>query len=373
MNPYERLGVKQYINAAATLTAFGGSIMPPEVLEAMGEASKSYVSIVDLQFKAGAYLASLTGNEAAMVSNGAAAGMVLATAACIAGDDAEKRGKLPYTDGMANEILVCACSRVGYDFALRQAGGKIVEYGDKNGATAQQLEEAITDKTAAIFIFYFEHKMDKQVPVEVQVSIAGRHGIPVIVDAAAQLPLRENLHRFTRDWGVDAAIFSGGKGLCGPQSSGLVVGKKELVHRMISFGCPNNGIGRPMKVGKEEIMGLVKAVELYMQRDMEQEQLSFERQVQMVIDAFSEDSSVQVTQDFPSEAGQPMPRAKLTLVPGVFRVDAQDINEQLKQGNPGVLCAADSDSLLINPQTLQLGDIEIVIARLKQTLSQNLK
>ena len=370
MGIYEELGVKRIINGAATLTAIGGSIMPPEVLESMKEAAQSYVSIIELQHKAGAQIAKWTNNEAAMVSNGAAAGMVLATAACIAGDDEEKRKLLPHTDGMKNEIVVYGPQRVGYDFAIRQAGGKIVEYGSPDGATREELEAAITDKTAAIFVFYFEHRMDKQLPLEEVVEIGHSRGIPVIVDAAAQLPRRENLWRFTRDLGAALAIFSGGKGLRGPQSSGLVVGEKWLVDLMITFSCPNAGIGRPLKVGKEEIAGLMTAVKLYMEKDMEAEMACWEDQVQSVIDAFKDESAVCAARDFPSEAGQPMPRAKVSLDQGVFSADIREMDDWLKEGEPSIYLATIGDAFYINPQTLMPGEMEIIIERLKEAIDK---
>lgn len=366
MNIYDELGVKRYINATATITIMGGSIMPPEVLDAMKEASQSFVPIPELQQKVGERIAKLTHNEAAYVTNGAAAGMVLATAACLTRNAPERRMDLPYTDGMANEIVTYGPGRVGYDFAIRQAGGKLVNYGDENGATVEQLEAAITDKTAAIFIFQFAHRMEKQLPMEKVVEIGKKHNIPVLVDAAAQIPMKENLWKFTRDIGVDAAIFSGGKGIRGPQSSGLVLGKKWIVDLIAGFACPNAGIGRPMKVGKEEIVGLMTAVKLYMESDEDVILKDYEQQVQAVINGFAGAEGVIVTRDFPSEAGQPMPRAKLYLGDGALMDKGLEVAEYLKQGEIGVHVAADKNAIYINPQTLMQGEIYIVIDRLKQ-------
>ncbi len=370
MNVYERLGVKQYINASATLTMYGGSIMPKEVLEAMCEASQSYIDLIELHKKAGDAIAKLTHNEAAFVSNGAAAGIMLATAAAIAGDDREARAKLPSSDGMKNEIVLSQAGRVGYDYAIKMAGGKYIPYGDERGGTAEQLEAAITEKTAAIFVFYFEHLMDNQPPFEMQVKIAKAHGIPLFVDAAAQLPRKENLWRYTQE-GADLAIFSGGKGLRGPQSSGLIVGRKELIDKILTIASPNAGIGRPMKVGKEEIVGLMAAVKLYMEQDEAAVLAGYELAVQAVIDAFCDDDAVEAGRSFPSEAGQPMPRAQVKLLPGKFKADAGELITQLKLCEPGVLVAGHGDVLLINPQTLLQGEIDIVIDKLKEVLSAN--
>ena len=342
--------------------------MPPQVMEAMREASQSFVSIVELQHKAGAQIAKWTNNEAAMVSNGAASGILLATAVCIAGDEPEKKAALPFTEGMPNEVLVYGPDKCAYDYAVRLAGGKLVEYGSPEGATCDELEAAITDKTVAVMIFYFEHRMGRQLPVKKVVEIAHRHNIPVIVDAAAQLPPRENLWRFTRDWGADLAIFSGGKGLCGPQSSGLVVGKKEYIDRMISCACPNGGIGRPMKVGKEEIIGLMTLLSCIWKRIWKQRWRTGRRR-QAVVEAANE-SAINVVRDFPSEAGQPMPRAKITLVEGALNANIKQVDESLKEGNPGIYLGLEADALYVNPQTLQPGDIEIIIDRLREVIDK---
>ena len=370
MNIYDKLGLKQYINALATVTIYGGSIMPDEVVEAMREASQSYVNILDLHKKAGDYIAKLTHNEAAFIPNGAASGMVLATAAAIAGDDPEARANLPDTEGLKNEIIILAANRVGYDFAIKMAGGKFVTYGDETSGTTEQLEAAITDKTAAIFVFYFDHRMDSQPPLSVQAEIAKRHGIYLFVDAAAQIPRKENLWKFTQD-GADLAIFSGGKGLCGPQSSGLIVGKRSLIDRILTIASPNPGLGRPFKVGKEEIISLMTAVRLYMEKDEIATVAGYERQVEYVIKSFAGFDGIEAARSFPSEAGQPMPRALVRLLPGVFKANAEEICEQLKMCKPAILVAAKGDSIFINPQTLLKNEIEIVTGKLKEVLAAN--
>jgi uncharacterized pyridoxal phosphate-dependent enzyme len=205
MDVYDDLKVRKIINGSATLTALGGSLMPPEVLQAMAEASRHFVDIDDLQEKVGERIASWTHNEAAYVSCGAAAGLVLSTAACITGLDPEKRARLPYTDGMKNEIIVHKHGRVGYDYAIRQAGGKLVEIGSAEGTTEQELEAAINEHTAAFFYFFNINLMKGQVPLAQGIQVARRYGIPLIVDAAAQLPPVENLWRFTQ-MGADLAL-----------------------------------------------------------------------------------------------------------------------------------------------------------------------
>lgn len=370
MGIYKRLGVKKYINAAATLTVYGGSLMPPEVVDAMGEAAGSFVDLFELHEKVGDRIAALTHNEAAFVPNGAATGLMLATAAAIAGADPEKQALLPFTDGLKNEVVLSEAGRVRYDYAIKMAGGRYVPFGDKKHGTAEQLEAAITAKTAAIFVFYFEHKMTNQPDFADYIRIAKKYDVPLFVDAAAQLPRRENLWRYTAE-GADLAIFSGGKGLRGPQASGLMVGKRKWIDIIRGIASPNPGFGRPMKVGKEEIIGLLRAVELFMETDETETLAGYERDVERVVEAFAGVPGVTVTRDFPSEAGQPMPWALIKLQPGAFDTDATGILAELKAGEPGILLSGHNDFLHINPQTLEAGELDIIIRRLKEVLDAN--
>jgi uncharacterized pyridoxal phosphate-dependent enzyme len=369
MDIYDELGITRIINGAATLTRFGGSLMPPEVLAAMAEATQHFVDIDELQQKVGERIAAWTHNEAAYVSCGAAAGMVLSTAACITGLDPEKRARLPYTDGLKNEIILHKCWRVGYDFAIRQAGGKLVEIGTEHSATADDMEQAINEKTAAIFYFYNVSQMGGYVPLEQGIAIAKRHGVPLIVDAAAQIPPVENLWRFTQ-MGAALALFSGGKGLCGPQSSGLILGRKDLIEACSFNACPRAFIGRPMKVGKEELVGLMAAVRWYLDLDHAALMQSYEDQVQAVIAAFVDHPHATARRSFPSEAGQPMPRAEIILDEAAHGITRDEVLRQLRGGEPSILLAeAGKNGLFVNPQTLQPGELQIIIERIKQIIA----
>jgi D-glucosaminate-6-phosphate ammonia-lyase len=367
---YAELGVKKIINGVATLTSKGGSIMPPAVLEAMVSAAQHFVDIDELQEKAGQKIAEWTHNEAAYVSCGCAAGMVLATAACITGLDEEKRARLPYSDGLKNEIIVHRSGLVGYAFAIRQAGGKLIEIGTENSATLEDLENAVSDRTAAIFVFYRNLGMNGQIPLEIQIDFAKKHNIPLIVDAAAQLPPVENLWRFTH-MGVDMALFSGGKGLCGPQSSGLMVGRRDLIQASAFNACPRGFIGRPMKVGKEEIVGLMAAVKWYLDLDHEKLTQEYEDQVAMIIQSFSGYPGVRATRSFPSEAGQPHGRAELVFDEATIGMNRDQILPRLLDDEPAVFLSAwGENGVLINPQTLQPGEAEIIVRQIKKILSQ---
>ncbi len=368
MDIYDELGVKKVINGYATLTRLGGSLMPPEVLGAMAEAAGHFVEIDELQDKVGRRIAEWTHNEAAYISCGAAAGLVLSTAACLTGLDPDKRARLPFSDGMANEVIVQKAGRVGYDFAIRQAGGKLVEIGTDEGATAADLEAAIGERTAAIFCFYNATRMAKQVPLEQQIAIAKRRGIPLVIDAAAQIPPVENLWRFTQ-MGADLVLFSGGKGLCGPQASGLILGRRDLIDACAFNACPRAFIGRPMKAGKEEIVGLMTAVKWYLGLDHAGLLRRYEDQVAWLLAEFAGTPGVSARRNFPSEAGQPMPRAELTLDEAGLGLTRDELLRRLAEGDPAVaLAPAGTDGVFINPQTLRPGEERIVAARLKAAL-----
>jgi L-seryl-tRNA(Ser) seleniumtransferase len=368
MDIYDELGVTKVINGAATLTQLGGSLMPPVVLAAMADAARHFVDIDELQEKVGERIAAWTHNEAAYVSCGAAAGLALSTAACITGLDPDKRARLPYSDGMNNEVIVHKCWRVGYDFAIRQAGGAIIEIGTETGATPDDLRQAITDKTAAIFYFYNDSHMEGHVLLEEGIAIAKEHNVPLIIDAAAQIPPIENLWRFTH-MGADLAIFSGGKGLCGPQSSGLILGRKDLIEACAFNACPRGFIGRPMKVGKEEMVGLMTAVRWYLDLDHVGLMQTYEDQVQAVIDAFADSPHVSVRRSFPSEAGQPMPRAEIILDEERLGIRRDDLLTRLRTGAPSIfLAAAGQDGIFVNPQTLKPGQELTIIQRIKDII-----
>ena len=370
---YKRLGIRTVINGNATLTRLGGSIMPPEVVAAMLDASKHFVDIIDLQKRVGEEIAKRTRNEAAYVSCGAAAGLTLSTAACITGLDATKREKLPHLDAsMKSEVIVHRHGRVGYDFAVRQVGVTFVEIGDANGTTPDELERAITEKTAAIFYFANPTREHLWVPYEKAIAIAKRHDVPLIVDAAAQLPPPENLWRFT-EMGADVALFSGGKGLCGPQSSGLILGKKSLIEAIAFNGPPHPFIGRGMKVGKEEMVGLLAAVEWYLDQDHEALQQAYEDQVTYYAEVFADVQGVTVHRSYPSEAGQPMPRTEIRFDEARLGITRTEILQHFADGEPAIdIAAAGANGVLINGQTLMPEEIEIIAHRLKEILKETL-
>ena len=265
MGIYEELGLRPVINGYATVTRLGGSLMPPPVVEAMIEASRQFVELEDLQAAVGRRIAKLTRNEAAYVSSGAAAGLTLATAACVAGTDPDLIAALPHPQrvpGARCEVIFQRCQRSGYDYAVRQVGVDMIEIGPEQSsptdfpAVRRELEQALSERTAAVLYFARGEDHSGGLPLAEVVAAAHARGVPVIVDAAAQLPPVENLWRFTQE-GADLVIFSGGKGLCGPQATGLVLGRPDLIKACAVQGNPNQAIGRPMKVGERRAVRLL--------------------------------------------------------------------------------------------------------------------
>jgi len=366
---YERLGITRVINASATLTRLGGSIMPLEVRQAMVEAGESFVDLVDLQRAVSAQIADLTHNEAAYISSGAAAGLTLVTAALITGDDAVKAERLPLPDGPNYDVLIHKSQRFGYDHAVRMVGVNLVEFGVGSGAQLWELEAAYTERTIAVLFLAGQTNEERALPIEQVIESAHRHGVPVVVDAAAQIPPPENLWRFTRDLGADIAVFSGGKGLCGPQPTGLVLGKRSIIDGIYVNASPNANIGRPMKVGKEELGGILAAVNWYLRQDHAAILKRYEDIVAGFVAAFDgKRPGVSARRDFPSEAGQPYPRALVTIDSTVVGLSASDVAKKLMAGDPAVAVSAGRHGVYLNPQTLQEGEEKIVTRRLSEVL-----
>ncbi len=260
-NVYERLGVRTVINAVGTVTTLGGSLMPVEVKQAMEEASGHFVPIHELQAAVGRRLAELTGAEAAFVTAGASAALCLATCAVTAGSDPRKIDQLPDLSGMKNEIIIQKVDRNPFDHAFRMVGVRLIEI-EKEA----DFPQAISPRTAAVAYVQSHFSLDHEIELARLIELAHAAGLPLIMDAAAELPPVENLGKFTR-MGADLVAFSGGKNLRGPQCSGLLLGRKDLVAAAYANSSPHNRFGRIAKVGKEEIIGLLTAVELYLKQD----------------------------------------------------------------------------------------------------------
>jgi uncharacterized pyridoxal phosphate-dependent enzyme len=365
MGVYERLGMRRVINADATLTRLGGSLMPPHVLDAMREAAGSFVDMYELQQVVGKRLAALTRNEAAYVSTGAAAGLVLATLAAMTGGDLPTIARLIETgEAPKNEVIIHRGHRIPYDPAIRLAGARIVEVGNRLQTFPWELEAAITPRTAMIFYAAGVHLTSGALPLAETVEIAHARDIPVVVDAAAQLPPTENLWRFTRELGADLAVFSGGKDFHGPQASGLLVGTEAMIAAIAVNGSPHQRLARPMKVGKEEMIGLLAAVERYVDEDWQDRARGYEATVERWVEHFSSLPGMSASRVFPNEAGQPTPRCRVTFAAGTG-LSGAEVVKLLWEGDPRIAVAVDGpDAISMTPELLEEGDESILLDRI---------
>jgi L-seryl-tRNA(Ser) seleniumtransferase len=369
MTSYQQLGIKQIINAAATLTRLGGSRMPPPVVEAMAAGAQAFVDLPELQARVGARIAELTQNEACYVASGAAAGIALATAACIAGEEPAAIAAFPQLNGRKNTVIVHRCQRNGYDYAIRQTGVRLAEIGLPQATQRWELEAAITPQTACVVYFAGEHFARGALPLPEVIAIAHARGVPVLVDAAAQIPPIANLWHFTAELGADVAIFSGGKGLRGPQPTGLVLGRADLIAACQANGNPNSSIGRPMKVGKEELLGILAAVEWSLAQDEPALIAGYEAMVQYWIAGLQTIAGVTLTRGYPNEAGQPFGRALVRIDPagGLTR---DQVVAMLLEGDPAVAVGVvDAEWIALNPQTVEPGEEQLVLAALRRVLA----
>lgn len=364
MTYYDELGVRRVVNAAATLTKLGGSRMPPPVMAAMAEGAGSFIDLHELQHRVGQRIAELTRNEACYVSSGAAAGIVLAVAACIAGTDPERIGDFPYLDRGPRDVLVYQSQRNGYDYAARQTGARLVELGPEE----DELRAACSERTACILWFAGAHYSTGALALERVVAVARERGIPVIVDAAAQVPPVSSLWHFTRELGADLVIISGGKGLRGPQSSGLVLGRADLIEGCRANGNPNHAIGRPLKVGKEELLGILAAVEWTLDTDEAGLLDRYEATVQGWLSGLADLPGIEVERSYPSEAGQPHSRALLHI--GAESMLARDalVAALWDQDSRIAVSAVGADSIALNPQTIDPGEEQYVLTSLRNLL-----
>lgn len=368
MSRYDDLGVRRVINASATLTRLGGSLMPPPVLAAMQEGASAFIDLPELQQRVGERIAELTHNDACYISSGAAAGIAVAVSACLTGGDPAKVAALPENPGDKNEVVVHRGQRNGYDHAARQTGARMVEIGTKEGTQPEELEAAIGPHTACVLYFAGAHFAKGAVPLPDVIRIAHARGVPVLVDAAAQIPPVSNLWHFTLDLGADIAIFSGGKGLRGPQSSGLVLGRADIIAACRPNASPNHSLGRPMKVGKEEMLGLLAAVEWSLGRDEATVLADYEVTVQMWLAGLADIPGVRAERGYPSEAGQPHSRAIIHIGPPC-PLTRDDVVAALWAQDPRIAVASvGDDAIALNPQTLEPGEAEQVLTALRQVL-----
>ena len=337
---YKELGAKPVINATGSVTMLGGSTPVPEVLEAMERASGAYVPLMELQEKAGAAIARMVDVPAAYITSGAGSALTLASAAFMAGEDDDKIEQLPNTAGMKNEILIQTRHRYWYDRCLELAGATLVEFGTEEGTTADDLEQAIGPNTAAVHYYAVEQSPDPQaLSLEETIEIAHGHGVPVMVDAAGQVYPLENFGKYVR-MGADFQCIAS-KYLGAPQSTGLALGSEEAIHKLglQSFasyeGRRIRGIGRPQKVDRQEMIGVVAAVRRWMTMNHEERLAGAEQQCQTILASLKGIPGLKGGM-IDNVIGHHAFGVHLEMDPAVAGLTPHEVVDRLKSGDPPI-------------------------------------
>ena len=356
---FAELGVRPFINAAGTYTAMTSSLMPREVVAAIEYAAKHYVMLDELHDKVGARIATLVRCEGVMVTSGAASALTLGTAAVLTGTDQQKIVDLPNLPGPRREVIVQKSHRFGYDHAVRNCGVALVEV-----ETSDELERAINERTA-MMLFYNANNFVGRIRDEEFAALGKKHRIPTFNDCAADVPPVENLWKYT-GLGFDLVAFSGGKGICGPQSAGLLLGRKDLIAAARLNGPPNsNSIGRGFKVNKEEMLGMLVAVEQYLARDHARDRREFDARAEMIRKAATEVPGVKA-EVFVPEVANHVPHVRVSWDRTDLRADA--VVRALRAGEPSIGTRAENETVVIGVWMMQPGDDKIVARRLRQVL-----
>ena len=362
---YDRIGVRTVINGRGATTGVGGSLMSPEVTAAMVEASKAFVVIEELNAKVGELITEVPGAEAGYVTAGSAAGMLLSVAACIAGTDPERVNRLPDSAGMKNEVIVHRAHRIDYDQMYRAAGGKMVEIGIPNVTHPWELERAINERTACVTYVDSRNTGPGALDFKTLVEISHARGVPVVVDAASTIPPLDHLRRWIRE-GADLVIYSGGKGIRGPQDSGLLAGRADLIAAARVNGSPNAAVGRGMKVSKEAMVGLWTALKLLPAIDHEADYRAHLAQAERLHDALVERDDLTSVIEGDWELW-PAPTVRLYPKNGLW--SPGEIRRLLNQGDPPIHVSVMRGTLEISTHALLPGQELIVAERIDQILS----
>ncbi|MCP5150443.1 MAG: aminotransferase class V-fold PLP-dependent enzyme [Chromatiales bacterium] len=367
---YRSLGVRPIITASGSTTARGGSKLRPEVKAAMNATAGVMVDMAELNRRAGEVLARHTGAEAGFVSSGSAGGLILQSAAVVARGDPALLARLPDTTGMRNEIIIHKAHRFPYDQCLRATGARFVEIGDGRRCRPWELEAAFGERTAAVAYLFSPFTTRNALPLEHVVEVAHRHDVPVIVNAASYLPPRANLRRFVAA-GADMVIFSGGKSVRGPQGTGILVGRRDLIDAAFAAASPHQTFGRGLKVAKEEIVGLVKALEIFVAEDEAAETARYRRMCEHARDALADFDAL--TPTVVHDQRDYMIPHLLLHFPERWNGPSRDaVFEALAKGDPPVFLhdIGPPNELAVDPFNLDDEELEIVIRRLREVLSK---
>ena len=361
-NLIKELGLRSFINAAGTYTAMTASLMDDDVLEAINSSSKEFIMLDDVQDKVGERIANLCHAEAATVTAGCWSALVLGTAGVLTGLDLKKVAKLPDLEGMKSEVIVQKGHNVGYVHALTNTGVRIVEI-----QTVDEFKKAINEKTAMTWFLNTNAPLG-EIQHQEWLAIGKQHNIPSMIDMAADVPPVENLWKYN-DMGFDLVCVSGGKAICGPQSAGILMGKKELIAAARLSAPPRGGnIGRGMKVNKEEILGMYAALEKYINLDHDKEWKVWEERIGLIQNAVKDIKGVSTEMFVPPIANH-TPSLRLSWDTEIIRTSKKLIQENLRMGSPSIEVMGDADNNInVTVFMLKTGQEKIVASRIRQEL-----
>jgi D-glucosaminate-6-phosphate ammonia-lyase len=370
---YEQLGVRPVINARGLNTVVGGGTPSPRMKEAMERMDRYYVDMRDLLEKSGQIIARLLGCEAAYVTPGAAAALTLGTAACITGDDVDKMARLPDTEGLKNKVVIQANQTYQYDRSVTIVGTTLVEVGGQSGTTAQQLESAMTADVACVLYPAHLDQVPGALPLDKVLEIAHAKGVPVLVDAAAQVYPIERMLSFPR-MGADLVAYSV-KYIGGPNSSGILCGKKALIDAAVPQGfigfetvTNRKGYGRPFKLDRQEIVGAMVCLQEWLETDHERRAADLERRIAGWTRQL--EGLPGLTLELLKRPGSAPRVLRLSVDAGAAKRSADDLFEGLRAGKPAIFCNRDqSGALLLNPGPVHERDVDLVGQRLRALLS----
>jgi|SRR5579883_1993958 len=372
---YAKLGVTKIINAAGTYTALTASIMPPSVQAAVARAAKSPVRLAELQTAAGEYIARKLQCEAALVTAGAASALTLGTAACITHANRTAVHNIP-TDltGLRNEVVVQKAHRYEYDHAIRNCGARFVQV-----ETLAEYEAAFTERT--VMAHFFNAAEGGQISREDWVRVAHAHGVPCFNDAAADVPPISNLWNYTK-MGFDLVAFSGGKGIRGPQNAGLLLGKKELIAAATLNNAPSSDtVGRGMKVAKEQIVGMVAALDWFIAQTDEGMDQEFRRRANRIAEHLKGIPSLTCTLALPDVPANVVPHLIIRYDQSLVKIAPSAVAAELRRGTPSIELnpatgrkhsgglPSDENTIVVGVWMLQPGEEDIVARRLREVLA----
>ena len=368
---YQQLNVPRVINASGTMTSLGGCRTRPEVLDAMARAAGEFIPLEILHQMAGEHLARILGVEAAMVLSGAAAGLTLGTAACMVGTDPAEMAALPKPP-LKHKIIIQCSHRNPFERAIQIAGATLVQVGDAIRTHPVDLEFTIDEKTAAVVFFLQAEMLDASLRLDQTLEIAHARSVPVIVDAAAELPPKSNLWALAQ-CGADLVLFSGSKELRGPQTSGLMVGRKDLIASALAQSAPHEHVvGRPMKAGKEIVAGMLVAVEKYLDEDEEARFVEWERIAEYLEVALGDIPGLQAAKFIPRQPFiQPACTPRVAVnVDGQVPLTNSELKLELWKGNPPISTEIIQGNLVFNTHTLTMAEGETIVQRIRKILAE---